>query len=111
MNTDRELLVLAAFAAGLTDLLGWHVYGGDAPYWLNDPKQSEPRYWNPLTDGNDALELSTKLKTRVEFHDGGVSAYIEGAVQGYFEDIHDNDFASATRRAIVRAAAEIGATL
>lgn len=109
MTTDRELLELAAKAAGM-DYLVWHP--GSAPIV---PAEHRPREcliagkicWNPLEDDGDALRLAATLKADVKYHDGGVSAYIKGCKQGHFEDIGDDIYA-ATLRAITRAAAEIG---
>ena len=113
--TDRELLEFSAKAAGMESLIG---FGSDsyAPYWLNDPKQSETRYWNPLTDDGDALRLAVKLKSRM----GGLWIYINSTSVGYqnrtggMVRVHEECGTTpdaATRRAIVRAAAEIGKSM
>lgn len=98
--TDRELLELAGKAAGVYyrpqyDLVKTRI-GWDT--------------WNPLTDDGDALRLAVKL---------GILVSITGPA--YAEAMRDEVHAiehtgldlsgciySATRRAIVRAAAEIG---
>jgi hypothetical protein len=74
--TDRELLELAAKAAGNGFVIG---------------------YWNPLADDGDALRLAVKLNLWEAVRDGYQHA-----------DSWDSDPYAATRRAIVRAAAEIG---
>ena len=97
--TDRELLELAAKAAGIEVLRSR----------LNDPlcgdmlvtKSSRNTYhkngpWNPLADDGDALRLAVKL---------GID--ISMSVVDYW-DKTSTDPLAATRRAIVRAAAEIG---
>lgn len=100
--TDRELLELAAKAAGITLHVVGNGYGGVTFYTYPDML-----FWNPLTDDGDALRLAVKLglcilchATQVEYSkgDGGVGVIVEQK----FRD------AAATRRAIVRAAAEIG---
>lgn len=105
--TDRELLELAARAAGIglfDDEHGetWRVYY-TAPNGLK-------RYtrWNPLTDDGAALRLAVKCNLNVCVGYGSVSACLQD--DGSFhrtEEIKDDPYA-ATRRAIVRAAAEIG---
>ena len=86
--TDRELLEAAAKAAG-----GGFVIG----------------YWNPLTDDGDALRLTVKLglAVSVEYQFGSTSV-LWGPPTGHVREDHGNDPYAATRRAIVRAAAEIG---
>ncbi len=74
--TDRELLELAAKAAGNGFVIG---------------------YWNPLTDDGDALRLAVAL---------GLTARMSYNGQDY--EAANKDPYAATRRAIVRAAAEIG---
>jgi hypothetical protein len=70
--------------------------------------------WNPITDDGDALRLVVKLGINVEHAETlgrqlyGVNCWPVGRGDcGYMEtDLSDPD--AATRRAIVRAAAEIG---
>ncbi len=89
--TDRELLELAAKAVGNPQ--GTSRSGGGL-LMAND------LYWNPLTDDGDALRLAMKLdllnSPRVA-HEIAVERFTRNA-----------DKLAATRRAIVRAAAEIG---
>jgi hypothetical protein len=100
--TDRELLELAAKAAGLmTD--GWHRDGGLAA-WMPGQESKTWFNWNPLTDDGDALRLAVKLNlitgqdTAWHYHYGAELAL---GLDPY----------AATRRAIVRAAAEIGRSM
>jgi len=99
---DRELLELAAKAAGYQVDTGFAdcplIFGEDAGH-------DGPREWNPLEDDGDALRLAVKLKLIVEVGSCWLSKY--GPVFG--EDALPDPL-SATRRAIVRAAAEIGRT-
>ena len=114
--TDRELLELAAKAAGLRvgfepngvergryDLYWSHVH--HRLCWHGKTAGSEypvPVFWNPLTDDGDALRLAVRLNLAV--HKGFVYTPT-GRLFNYRD--HANPYA-ATRRAIVRAAAEIG---
>jgi hypothetical protein len=63
--------------------------------------------WNPLTDDGDALRLAVKLTMDLEIMNWRVQASLfdgEMAVEPVFNSNH----CAATRRAITRAAAEIG---
>ena len=104
--TDRELLELAAKAAGI-DYYTRAQSGG----MLTDNGE-----WNPLTDDGDALRLAVELKIGfwVDSFDAccswvpeGQRPFTEGMAQLAEEVVNDDPYA-ATRRAIVRAAAEIG---
>jgi hypothetical protein len=113
---DRKLLELAAKAAGvkvvrsrLHDPLCADMLVENSA--RNQNQTNGP--WNPLTDDGDALRLATKRKLDVEMDVNGddiigVSGY-SVATGGFvvFED-HNDDIGAATRRCIVRAAAEIG---
>ncbi len=102
--TDREMLELAAKAAGLRlDELGGRIVRREI--------DGQPVYWNPLTDDSDALRLAVKLRLVVD--SGGVTPRNEriyvGGLEGYLADEPTGtDIYAATRRAIVKAAAEIG---
>lgn len=110
-KTEREMLVLAAKAIGMK------IDPIDAEH---DPKDWEA--WNPLADDGDAQRLAVKLRlTVMVWSDGecasaakttpdGVPPPVAGGWQA--ESTRANgDIASATRRAIVRAAAEIGESM
>ena len=106
--TDRELLELAAKAAGLSHPDGWD--------WIRNPLGYN---WDPLTDDGDALRLVVKL----DFSSLLVWHYPEGAKsrkvwspnceydKGNASEAYGTDPLAATRRAIVRAAAEIGRSM
>lgn len=122
-RTDRELLELAAKAAGVIDDAtdqseayglhrgeDWVFYTTDSDGW---------REWSPLTDDGDALRLAVKLNLSIITSwgfDGKPSGSV-GAMLGSPEDLrltntkHGDDPCAAWRRAIVRAAAEIGANM
>jgi hypothetical protein len=112
MTTDRELLELAAKAAGIElqpfaikpatgDGDGFVGYMVDAGVW--------PRGWfNPLTDDGDALRLAVKLQLEIGFGvDTRVYSFRRLTAVGAGENT-GSDWYAATRRAIVRAAAELG---
>ena len=100
--TDRELLELAAKAAGYE--IGW--IGGIA--WAQDGDKFV-ECWNPIADDGDALRLAVALGLQVtpEPAIGCVTAGIPD--EGWQEERIDEggDLCAATRRAIVRAAAAI----
>ena len=104
MTDDRELLELAAKAAGYTNEVIQTVL--------------ESGHWNPLTDDGDALRLFCALPWMcIETSDLAASVRERGnpdepsrvyLMWTEWLDKHNGDLAAATRRAIVRAAAEIG---
>jgi hypothetical protein len=94
--TDRELLELAAKAAGI-DIVGWVDDG---------PLDIECLLWNPLTDDGDALRLAVKLGLALNIRRNDVFA--GNGMYGVKETMDSFDPYAATRRAIVRATAEIG---
>jgi hypothetical protein len=103
--TDRELLELAAKAAS---------YTLDEDLDRTDVRDNSgaPMRWNPLEDDGDVLRLAVSLDLHVEqnssFNRSCCLWYGEGVLrEELFEPWGDDKFA-ATRRAIVRAAAEIG---
>jgi hypothetical protein len=68
--------------------------------------------WNPLTDDGDALRLAVKLNLVVDTYSLCVcyhSADLE--IEEHYPQGVIHDMYAATRRAIVRAAAEIGKSL
>ena len=101
--TDKELLELAANAAG------GFVYVENMGWIEQDEHGNRGAWWNPFGDDGDALRLAVKLEIDVMFWLGFVSADVPEQEQTLQEEysIHDDPYA-ATRRAIVRAAAEIG---
>jgi hypothetical protein len=112
--TDKEILKLAAKAAGI-ELLGWmegsQTYGcrtNTLPQYVEGVGQHN--YWNPLTDDGDALRLAVKLGISIDFDFSDCCGETSAAqtLQEYQYEKHGNDPFSATRRAIVRAAAAIG---
>ena len=97
--TDRELLELAAKAAGM-------YFDKYQECWYENGEMSRPT-WNPLTDDGDALRLAVKLRLILKNRDDLADAYS----MEYSEKTLPADPYAATRRAIVRAAADIGRTM
>ena len=97
MKTDRELLELAAKAAGYQYMPanGCIVVDGI------------PGTWNPLTDDGDALRLAVRLSLMIDTDYNSHTAVGSASLGEILED-HNGDPLAATRRAIVRAAAAIG---
>lgn len=96
--TDRELLELAAKAAGIKTSL----HKETDSLWVDGP-----RVWNPLTDSGDAFRLAVKFQFKFEIDMVRSKIAIRHSDIKILED-YDSDPSRATRRAIVRAAAEIG---
>lgn len=96
--SDFELLELAGKAA-------WRALGG-----RDEDRQRffAPTLWNPLEHDGDALRLSVALGMTVEINPAGpftaAIAKRQDCVEWHKE--HSGDACAATRRAIVRAAAE-----
>jgi len=108
--TDRELLELAAKAAGYS--IRFHqgvckggAYEGCERLWPD----GEWRPWRPREDDGDALRLAVKLKMKLWHSDCGAYADHESLPEDMRPCREDarNDRNAATRRTIVRAAAEI----
>lgn len=105
--TDKELLTLAAKAAGIQ-----YTEREGVMYVVASLVHS--REWNPLTDDGDAFRLAVKLSLTVEVgHDkySDVWAYPNKDTKRdkvRATEPFDGDPLAATRLAIVRAAAEIG---
>jgi hypothetical protein len=114
---DRELLELAAKAAGRKILQDPHGRFRDCTGAHHSAMNifSFP-LWNPLTDDGDTLRLFLALPWMcLETSDVGVTARERGekCERVYFKctewlDDHNGDPQAATRRAVTRAAAEIG---
>ena len=106
--TDKELLELAAKAAGIEC---WRTFIDEK--WGSGILMAG-KLWNPLTDDGDALRLAVKLGFKVNVLTTRMEPFTrvrQHEVGTIFEEEHRDDAAKATRRAIVRAAAEIGKTL
>lgn len=99
--TDRELLELAAKAAGLKEGIG-------GAFWTEDGG-----VFDPLTDDGDALRLAVKLGLNIyidRWVDCETNAWKDTDMTPVVDvtEKHHGDIYAATRRCITRAAAEIG---
>ena len=114
MENDRELLELAAKAAG-HQIVGWNEQHGVDVAVMKDGSFWQPLLENPITDCmGDALRLAVKLSfchTQWFNHDPPdvMIGYKtpDGKGHNWIED-HNGDPEAATRLAITRAAAEVG---
>lgn len=98
---DFELLVLAARAINAD----FEELEGEGCATLHFPDGSKSHGWNPLQFSDDALELAVRLRLEVYIHENDTRA-VSGNLASAVEQ-HGSDPSAATRRAIVRAAAEI----
>ena len=107
--TDREMLELAAKAAELPEC-GWM---GPVYVYIKDDEFVE---WNPLTDDGDALRLAVELRIDVSHDEVGMKSFVYArtvfndethiGLSEIFDD--ESERLDRTRRAITRAAAQIG---
>ena len=115
MSTDRELLELAANAAGVDGLYAENSYRKSNGILIAD------RLWNSFTNDGDALRLAVKLRMTIRPEPAAVCAgwsigergapTRDGLGPWFWKEWYraPGDELAATRRAIVRAAAAIGA--
>lgn len=118
--TDRELLELAAKAYWGDEIddvvsIEWSESESAVLYTHADNQdhngQDRTYRWNPLSEDADALQLAVKLHMKFDLSNYGAAARVgAGSWYGYEAHIHGG-IESAARRAIVRAAAEIGRAL
>jgi hypothetical protein len=107
---DRTLLELAAKAAGY-DIQWNEKWPCGGSYMIRvvpeptDPILSKWVPWNSLSENGDALRLAVDLNITFRNFGHVMSAIGSG---GQFNEYADGDAYAATRRAITRAAAEIG---
>lgn len=105
--SDRDLLEAAARAAGLAVDLELSSFTGRGLY-LDD---RDATLWNPLVDDGDALRLALDLRIAID-HEGDARTPRDGAGEQATFIGPPNPPAvdhAATRRAVVRAAAALGA--
>jgi hypothetical protein len=106
--SDRELLEMAALAAGYTVKFGENDYSYTTSAGLSNK-------WNPLIDDGDEARLEAALLMCVRWYPHGVlvgpAEFNINSVSAFFEHYnkHDGDKQAARRRAGTRAAAAIGA--
>lgn len=108
---DKELLELAAKAAGYTFTHAW------SDKFAVGTANDELEIWNPIENDSDALRLAVKLKIDIEFlhenaHEGDVVTATKNSnvnsICCFENTAMNSNLFKAARRAIVRAAAEIG---
>ena len=108
--SDRELLELAAKAAGIGPVIG---FAAEFCELMIGPRKYV-RYWKPLTDDGDALRLAVKAGLDITFYNGYQEVHADSASGDQLShaiEMYGADRLSATRRAIVRAAAAIGESM
>ena len=101
--TDRQLLEDAARAAGIA--VEFSIFSDGSFLCFKEGGDCFSDEWSPLTDDGDALRIAVKLGIDVVTGGGRTIAYCQGLQVGEY---HGDDPYAATRRAITRAAAEIG---
>ncbi|MGJ7529806.1 hypothetical protein [Variovorax sp. GB1P17] len=107
---DRALLEAAAKAAGISGIRSRLDDPMHRDFLISDSARNPGQKsgpWNPLTDDGDALRLAVKLKFKVTV----CNAIVMVESHWPYPDIgetFDDDGLVATRRAIVRAAAQTG---
>ena len=108
--TDREMLELAAKAAGYA--VEWHevVVSRRGRFGLIEHTKKDGfrlnfQRWDPLTDDGDALRLAVRLHMQVSITTESCRAETLPALG---VRVNDKDEMSATRRAVVMAAAAVG---
>jgi hypothetical protein len=95
IDKDKELLELAAKACGLEEA----------------KMRIEFNQWNPIEDDGDALRLAVKLGMNIHYPTMiGSSQVHVSSIKRVEEKLFEDPYA-ATRRAITRAAAEIGRSM
>ena len=118
MKTDRELLEMAAKAAGYGEV--WHINGSSTSYIGPKYEIGGPvayKTFSPLTDDGDALRLAVRLKMTIGVTDKASYVDCDDERKIYVRQpmcASDREAMSdleATRRAIVRAAAAIGESM
>ena len=112
--TDREMMEMAARAAGYV-VESHHISGGAWVRPVGEMPDADGDYpglflWRPREDDGDALRLAVKLEILVLAARGFAVANSTDSGEGgtVVRIALKDDPCAATRRAIVRAAAEIG---
>lgn len=107
--TNEDLLELAANAASAEKCMHCGLPTGT---YRHPPEKgilrSSTDGWNPLTDDGDALRLAVKLGLTIKHTPTHSIALTDLIPLLFFSEESNVDRCAATRRAIVRAAAEIG---
>ena len=115
--TEREMLELAAKAIGITlkpvEVKNLEFMGDDHFIgFMTDLSQWKRGWFNPLTNDGDALRLAVKIGMNIDVGVNPVGFTATAVIADYnsvfVDEYHEENSMKATRRAIVRAAAEIG---
>ncbi len=104
VSADRELLVLAAKAAGYLinfdePINDWYPHGYD------EEAGDVQKWWNPLTDDGDRYRLAQKLRINIDFADG--CAWHRSPLIGLIQEFWGEDCPDEAH-AIVSVAAQLG---
>lgn len=102
--SDRELMELAANSCGI-ELIDWSDEwhgdsGNEGPGFRIKGLRGYPEVWNPLRDDGDAMRLAVRLLASIDFRKTITSVWVSSV------DVITTD--QDPRRAIVKAAAEVG---
>lgn len=108
--SEQQLLELAAAAAGMEGFKYSKAYTKPMVKQWTDERGRHLKYetWDPLNDDGDALRLAVKLGISID--PDGITypfATTQSRSGETISEAHNDDPCAATRRAIVRAAAEI----
>ena len=118
-NADRELLEMAAKAAGYDVKWNEWVISRDGAFKSIQHEKRKGmmisgKVWNPLVDDGDALRLAVKLGIRISQQLSYCATFCQHGNKSTlgmtWTEQYGADPNAATRRAIVRAAAAMGAT-
>lgn len=114
MKTDKELLELAAKAAGLNVKMIEVDCDDNFRALVVGKKNTKERIaWNPLINNDDAMRLLAKMEISINHFDSFVKSQAapDGKSGMVVSVMIERGRLDATRRAIVRAAAAIGEKL
>lgn len=107
-DSKVELLELAAKAYGF---LNWTVIGNCLHIETGSQRGASGFLWNPFDNDGDALRLAVKLNIKIDIFPWGANAGLWNTdldLGNYQSTALHPDHYSATRYAIVKAAAELG---
>lgn len=107
---DRELLELAAKAAGYEGTVTEYPSGYVEMGLSNHFSPNGSNVWKPLHDDSDALRPAVKLHIDIKhfmYEHGYMDCLVDRMGRSFRESLNNDPYA-ATRRTIVCAAAEIG---
>jgi hypothetical protein len=101
--TDKELLELAAKAAGIE--LDWDVPPKSPPWRMTGTGEDKgpAAQWTPLTDDGDLFRLAQKLNIVIDFNEGFAEHW--STLRHHF-----GDNGRTVHHAVLQVAAEIGFT-